>query len=67
VLTFDFSRRVRPLDNVSIESFNSRLREECLNAPCILFPDDARTKIEGWRKFCNGGQSHSSQGDRTPR
>lgn len=37
---------VRPLQNAFIESFNSRLREECLNEHVFVSLDDARRKIE---------------------
>jgi transposase InsO family protein len=30
-VTLDFSRRGKPTDNATIESFNGRFREECLN------------------------------------
>ena len=63
----DFSRPGRPTDNAFVESFNGRLREECLNAHWFLSLDDARGKIEGWRVFYNESRTHSALGDRTPR
>jgi putative transposase len=39
----DCSRPGRPTDNVYIEAFNSRLRQECLNALWFLAMTDART------------------------
>jgi transposase InsO family protein len=36
-----------------VESFNGRLRQECLNAHWFLLLEDARTKIEAWRKDYN--------------
>ena len=48
-VTLDFSRPGRPIDNAFVESFNGRLREECLNAHWFLSLDDARAKIEAWR------------------
>jgi putative transposase len=62
----DFSRPGRPIDNAFIESFNGRLREECLNAHWFLSLDDARDKIEGWRRFYNESRPHTALGDRTP-
>lgn len=50
-VTLDFSRPGRPIDNAFVESFNGRLREECLNAHWFLSLDDARDKIEAWRVF----------------
>ena len=49
----DFSRPGQPIDNAKIESFNGRLREECLNAHWFLSLDDARRRIEAWRAFYN--------------
>jgi putative transposase len=37
-------------DNAFVESFNGRLRDECLNAHWFLSLTDARTKIEAWRQ-----------------
>jgi hypothetical protein len=33
------------------ESFNGRLREECLNANWFLSLRDAKEKIEAWRRY----------------
>ena len=38
----DFSRPGKPTDNASIESFNGRLRDECLNQHGFLSLDEAR-------------------------
>ena len=56
----DFSRPGRPIDNANIESFNDRLREECLNAHWFLSLDDARRKIEAWRAFYNEVRPHTA-------
>jgi transposase InsO family protein len=32
----DFSRRGKPTDNATIESFNGRFRDECLNVSVIM-------------------------------
>ncbi len=66
-VTLDFSRPGRPIDNAFVESFNGRLREECLNAHWFLSLADARDKIEAWRTFYNESRPHSALGDRTPR
>ena len=34
----DFSRRGKPTDNATIESFNGRFREECLNVHWFASP-----------------------------
>ena len=52
-VTLDFSRPGKPTDNAFIESFNGRLREECLNPHWFLCLDDARAKIESWRSRYN--------------
>ncbi len=41
----DFSRPGKPTDNARVESFNGRLRQECLNAHWFLSMDDAQAKI----------------------
>ena len=46
----EFSRRGKPTDNGLIESFNGRLRAECLNENWFLSLDDARAKVESWRR-----------------
>jgi putative transposase len=46
----DFSRPGKPTDNAKVESFNGRLRQECLNEHWFLSLDDAKTKIEAWRQ-----------------
>jgi hypothetical protein len=49
----DFSRPGKPTDNAFIESFNGKFRSECLNAHWFLTLDDARLKMEEWRKDYN--------------
>ncbi|WP_350310653.1 transposase [Marinobacter sp. SS13-12] len=39
----------KPTDNATVESFNGRLRQECLNANCLLSLAAAREKVEAWR------------------
>lgn len=56
----------KPIQNAFIESFNSRLREECLNAQVFVSLDDARGKIEKWRIEYNRERPHSSLGHLTP-
>jgi putative transposase len=62
----DFSRPGRPIDNARIESFNGRLREECLNAHWFLSLEDARCKIEAWRAFYNEARPHTALNWLTP-
>ena len=62
----DFTRPGKPTENAFIESFNGRLRDECLNVHQFLSIDDARTKIEAWRLDYNQRRPHSSLGHLTP-
>lgn len=62
----DFSRPGKPTDNATVESFNGSLRQECLNANWFLSLDDAREKIEQWRRFYNQLRPHSSLDWLTP-
>jgi putative transposase len=56
----------RPMQNGYVESFNGRLRDECLNANWFGNLNDARRKIENWRQEYNSERPHSSLGYRTP-
>jgi putative transposase len=49
----DFSRPGKPTDNAMVESFNGRLREECLNEHWFVSFADAERKIEAWRRHYN--------------
>lgn len=62
----DFSRPGKPTDNAYVESFNGRLRDECLNTHWFLSLDDARRKIEAWRRHYNEDRPHTSLGHQTP-
>jgi putative transposase len=61
-----FIRPGRPVENAYMESFNARLRDECLNQHWFLTIGDARHVIEEWRKDYNQARPHSSLGDLTP-
>ena len=56
----------RPMQNGHVESFNGRLRDECLNANWFRNLRDARAKISAWGNEYNGERPHSSLGYRTP-
>jgi putative transposase len=62
----DFSRPGKPTDNAFIESFNGRLRQECLNYHWFLSLEDAEQKIEQWRREYNETRPHTSLGYKTP-
>ena len=46
----EFIRPGKPVDNGYIESFNRRLRDECLNVETFLDLSDVKTKLESWRQ-----------------
>ena len=56
----------RPMQNGLVESFNGRLRDECLNANWFRNLVDAKEKIAAWRDEYNSERPHSSLGYRTP-
>ena len=62
----DFIRPGKPTENAFIESFNGRLRDECLNVHQFLSLADAERKIEAWRHDYNHTRPHSSLGHLTP-
>jgi len=49
----EFIQPGKPAQNAYTESFNGRLRDECLNANWFTSLSDARRKIETWRKDYN--------------
>ena len=61
----DFSRPGKPTDNAFIESFNGKLRAECLNQNWFLSLADARDKTEAWRQDYSL-RPHSSLDNLTP-
>jgi putative transposase len=61
-----FSRPGKPTDNAHIEAFNGRLRQECLNQHWFLSLQDARSKIEGWRRMYNESRPHGALDWLTP-
>jgi transposase InsO family protein len=65
-VTLDFSRPGKPTDNAFAESFNGKVRAECLNTAWFLSLDDARSKCEAWRRDYNEERPHSAIGDKCP-
>ena len=61
----DFSRLGKPMDNAVIESFNGRLRDECLNQHWFLSLDEARAVTEAWKEDYNRVRPHRALGNRT--
>ena len=58
----EFIQPGKPVQNAYVESFNGRLRDECLNANWFTSLSDARRKIESWRQDYNQQRPHSSLG-----
>ena len=56
----EFIQPGKPVQNAFVESFNGRLRDECLNANWFTSLSDARRKIETWRQDYNQQRPHSS-------
>jgi putative transposase len=56
----------KPVQNCFIESFNGRLRDECLNQHWFWSLTDARQIIETWRLDYNRARPHSALGGLTP-
>jgi putative transposase len=65
-VTMEFSRPGKPTDNGHIESFNGRLRDECLNAHWFRNLSDAKGKIEAWRRDYNEARPHRALNYLTP-
>jgi len=54
------------VENGFIESFNGRLRDECLNVEWFASLDDARRKLAKFREHYNRERPHGALADRTP-
>jgi putative transposase len=57
----------KPMQNGRLESFNGKLREECLNVSWFQNLFEARARIMAWRKEYNEQRPHSSLAYRTPK
>ncbi len=56
----------KPVQNAYVESFNGKLRDECLNVSWFRNLWHARLLIESWRRDYNSMRPHSGLGYRTP-
>jgi putative transposase len=56
----------KPQQNGFIESFNARLRDECLNETIFTSLAQARSVLAAWRHDYNHHRPHSSLGNMTP-
>lgn len=55
-----------PWCNGSIESFNARVRDECLNISIFWSLTQARAVITDWKEDCNHRRRHSALGHQAP-
>jgi putative transposase len=62
----EFIRPGKPVENAFIESFNGRLRDECLNAHVFASTLEAQRVLDAWRHDYNHVRPHSALQDRTP-
>jgi putative transposase len=65
-IRLDFIRPGKPVENAFIESFNGRLRDECLNTHVFGSIAEAQVVLEAWRHDYNAVRPHSALRDRTP-
>jgi putative transposase len=56
----------KPQQNAFVESFNGRLRDECLNETLFTSLDHARTVLEAWKDDYNTVRPHSGLGNLPP-
>ena len=56
----------KPMQNAFVESFNGRLRDECLNETLFGTLGHARAVLSNWKEDYNTVRPHSSLGGRTP-
>ena len=57
---------LQPWRNDYIESFNSRVRDECLNINMFWSPAQARVVISDWKADYNHRRRHSAIGYQAP-
>ena len=46
----------------TMRSSNGRLRDECFNTNWFMSLDDAKSKIEAWRRHYNENRPHTAMG-----
>jgi putative transposase len=56
----------KPTQNAFVESFNGRLRDECLNEHLFHHLDEARCLVEAWRIDYNVERPHTALGGLAP-
>ncbi len=65
-ISLDFIEPGKPNQNAIMESFNGKMRDECLNENWFYNIREARRIIEAWREDYNTERPHSAIGYLTP-
>jgi putative transposase len=65
-IKWKFTEPGKPTQNAYIESFNGRVRDECLNEHWFETLAEAKILIEMWRQDYNLYRPHSSLNGMTP-
>jgi putative transposase len=65
-VVLDFIQPGKPTQNAYVESFNGRLRDECLTQHDFLSLQHAEDLLDDWRQDYNRVRPHSSLGGRSP-
>lgn len=63
---WDYIQPGKPYQNGYIESFNGKLRDECLNENIFTSLQEAKRLVEAWREEYNERRPHSSLNGKTP-
>ena len=65
-IQLDFISPGRPVETGYIESFNGKLRDECLGVSWFLSLSEAQEQLQAWRRDYNEMRPHSSLGNLPP-
>ena len=65
-IRWDYIQPGKPYQNGYIESFNGKLRDECLNESIFVNLQEAKRLVEAWREEYNKRRPHSSLNGKTP-
>lgn len=65
-VTWHYIQPGKPQQNAFVESFNGRLRDECLNETAFSSLSEARTVLADWRQDYNRVRPHSALDNQTP-
>lgn len=65
-MKIDFIQPGKPVENAFVESFNSRLRDKCLNTNILNSLSDIQEKLESWLNDYNVARPHTAIGNLPP-